>query len=168
MIRPADGALTLCPPAGRGFTQGSENLHCIGELEALGFTKAENVSLAGGGGIYLSDDGHVLSSKELAALSPDVPPQTRSFPPKASGLEPGDTVIAVDGVITRTRAEIVPHLIGKPEQRVSVRILRSNTERDVTMGFRPWLECEGDIFYDERFFFHFEYADRILRRNVRR
>ena len=30
------------------------------------------------------------------------------------------------------------------------------------MGFKPWLEYAGNIFYDERFFFHFEYADNIV------
>jgi hypothetical protein len=168
MIRPVDGTLTYCSPPGDGLAEGSENVHCIDELEALGFTKAENVSLAGGGGIYLSDDGRVLSSDELAALSPEIPPQSRSFPPKGSGLKPGDAVLAVDGVITKTRSEIVPYLIGKPGQQVTVRILRQNIERDVTMSFKPWLECSGDIFYDEKFFFHFEYARNIAHRNGRR
>lgn len=165
MIRPVDGLLTFCSPPDQGFAGGSKNVHCIDELEALGFTKAENVSLAGGGGIYLSDDGHVLSSEELAALSPEIPPRNRSFPPKGSGLKPGDAVIAVNGVITKTRSEIVPHLIGKPDQQVTVRILRKNIEQDVTMRFKPWLECDGDVFYDEKFFFHFEYADNIVHRN---
>ncbi len=30
------------------------------------------------------------------------------------------------------------------------------------MSFKPWLECDGDIFYDQRFFFRFEYADNIV------
>ena len=144
MIRPMDGFLTYCSPA-----QGSgdaPNEHCIDALEALGFTEAENVSLAGGGGIYLADDGHVLSSEELTALSPDIPPQNYSFPPKGSGLKPGDVIIAVDGVTTKTRSEIVPHLIGKPGQQVTVRIRRNNIEQDVIMSFKPWLECDGDIF----------------------
>ncbi len=54
----------------------------LNALEALGFTKAENVALAGGGGIYLTDDGRVLNTEELTGLSPDVPPQNHSFPPK--------------------------------------------------------------------------------------
>jgi hypothetical protein len=117
--------------------------------------------LAGGGGIYLADDGHVLSSEELTALSPDIPPQNHSFPPKGSGLKAGDAIIGVNGAITKTRSEIVPHLIGKPDQQVTVRIRRNNIEQDLTMGFKPWLECDGNIFYDEKFFFHFEYADKI-------
>ena len=165
MIRPVDGILTFCSPPDQGFAGGSKNLRCIDKLEALGFTQAENVSLAGGGGIYLSDDGHVLSSAELAALSPEIPPRNRTFPPKGSPLKPGDAVIAVNGVITKTRSEIVPHLIGKPDQQVTVRILRKNIEQDVTMSFKPWLECDGDIFYDEKFLFHFEYADNIVQRN---
>jgi hypothetical protein len=162
MIRPVDGVLTYCSPPDQGFAGGSKNARCIDELEALGFTKAENVSLAGGGGIYLADDGHVLSSEELTALSPDVPPQNHSFPSKGSGLKPGDAIIAVNGVMTKTRSEIVPHLIGKPDQQVTVRIRRKNIEQDVTMSFKPWLECDGNIFYDEKFFFHFEYADNIV------
>jgi len=168
MIRPVDGVLTYCSPPDQGFAGGSKNARCIDELEALGFTKAENVSLAGGGGIYLSDDGHVLSSEELAALSPEIPPQNRSFPPKGSGLKPEDAIVAVNGVMTKTRSEIVPHLIGKPNQQVNVRIRRKNIEQDVTMSFKPWLECDGDVFYDQKFFFHFEYADNIVHRNVRR
>ncbi len=164
MIRPADGVLTYCAPPDQGFAEGSANVHCIDELEALGFNKAENVSLAGGGGIYLSDDGHVLGNEELAAASPEIPPRNRSFPPKGSGLRPGDAIIAVNGVITKTRSEIVPHLIGKPDQQVTVRILRKNIEQDVTMGFKPWRECEGDILFDEKFFFHFEYAGNIVHR----
>ncbi len=120
--------------------------------------------MAGGGGIYLSDDGHVLGNEELAAASPEIPPRNRSFPPKGSGLRPGDAIIAVNGVITKTRSEIVPHLIGKPDQQVTVRILRKNIEQDVTMGFKPWRECEGDILFDEKFFFHFEYAGNIVHR----
>ena len=162
MIRPVDGVLTYCSPPGQGFAGGSKNVHCIGELEALGFTRVENVSLAGGGGVYLTDDGHVLSSEELHALNPNVPPQSRSFPPERSGLKPGDAIIAVNGVMTKTRSEIVPHLIGKADQQVTVRIRRKNIEQDVTMRFTPWLKCDGDVFYDEQFFFHFEYADRIL------
>jgi hypothetical protein len=154
--------LTYCSPPGQGFAGGSKNVRCIDELEALGFTKAENVSLAGGGGIYLADDGHVLSSEELTALSPHVPPQNQSFPSKRSGLKPGDAIIAVNGVMTKTRSEIVPHLIGKPNQQVTVRIRRKNVEQDVTMNFTPWLECDGNIFYDQQFFFHFEYADNIV------
>jgi len=168
MIRPMDGVLTFCPPPDQSFAGGSMNVHCIDQLAALGFIKAENVSLAGGGGIYLSDDGHVLGSEELAALSPEIPPRNRSFPPKASGLIPGDAVIAVNGVIAKTRSEIIPHLIGKPDQQVTVRILRNNIEQDLTMTFKPWLECEGDVFYDEKFFFHLEYADNIVHRNGRR
>src|SRR5579863_8690426 len=84
MIRPTDGVLTYCSPPNQGFAEGSKNARCIDELEALGFTKAENVSLAGGGGIYLADDGHVLSSEELAVLSPGTPGQNHSFPPKGS------------------------------------------------------------------------------------
>ena len=168
MIRPVDGLLTFCSPPDKGFAEGSDNVHCIGQLEALGFTKAENVSLAGGGGIYLSEDGHVLSTEELAALSPEIPPRSRSFPPKGSGLIPGDAIIAVNGVVMKARSEIVPHLIGKPDQQVTVRILRKNIERDVTMGFKPWLECDGDIFYDQKFFFHFEYAANIVHRNASR
>ena len=165
MIRPVDGVLTYCSPPDQGFAGGSSSVHCIEELAALGFTKAENVSLAGGGGIYFSEDGHVLSSEELAARSPEIPPQNRSFPPKGSALKPGDVVISVNGVITKGRSEIVPHLIGKPDQHVTVRILRNNIERNVTMGFKPWLECDGDIFYDEKFFFHFEYAHNIVHRS---
>ena len=162
MIRPVDGVLTYCSPPDQGFAGGSKNARCIDELEVLGFTKTENVSLAGGGGIYLADDGHVLSREELTALSPDVPPQNHSFPSKGSGLKPGDTIIAVNGVMTKTRSEIVPHLIGKPDQQVTVRIRRKNIEQDVTMSFKPWLECDGNMFYDEKFFFHFEYADNIV------
>ena len=161
MIRPLDGVLTYCSPPDQGFAGGSKNVRCIDELEALGFTKAENVSLAGGGGIYLADDGHVLSSQELAALSPNVPPQNHSFPSERSGLKPGDAIIAVDGVMTTTRSEIVPHLIGRSDQHVTLRIRRQNIEQDVTMSFTPWRECDGDIFYDQKFFFHFEYADKI-------
>ena len=161
MIRPVDGVLTYCSPPDEGFAGGSKNLRCLHELEALGFTKAENVSLAGGGGIYLADDGHVLSSEELTALSPHVPPQNHLFPSKRSGLKPGDAIIAVNGVMTKTRSEIVPHLIGKADQQVTVRIRRKQIEQDVTMRFTPWLECDGNIFYDQRFFFHFEYADKI-------
>ena len=168
MIRPVDGILTYCSPLDHVRWLDSTNTRCIEGLETLGFTKAENVSLAGGGGIYLADDGHVLSSEELTALSPDIPPQNRSFPPKASGLKPGDAIIAVNGVVTKTRSEIVPHLIGKPDQQVTVRILRNNIEQDLTMTFKPWLECEGDVFYDEKFFFHLEYADNIVHRNGRR
>jgi len=162
MIRPVDGVLTYCSPPDQGFAGGSKNARCIEELEALGFTKAENVSLAGGGGIYLADDGHVLSSEELTVLRPDIPPQNHSFPSKGSGLKPGDAIIAVNGVMTKTRSEIVPHLIGKPDQQVTVRIRRKNIEQDVTMRFKPWLECEGDIFYDENFFFHFVHAGNIV------
>ena len=162
MIRPVDGILTYCSPLDHVRWQDSTNTRCIEGLEALGFTKAENVSLAGGGGIYLADDGQVLSSEELTALTRGYPPENRSFPPKASGLKPGDAIIAVNGVVTKTRSEIVPHLIGKPDQHVIVRIRRQNIEQDVTMSFKPWLKCEGDIFYDERFFFHFEYADNIV------
>jgi hypothetical protein len=158
MIRPVDGVLTYCPPP----DSDSKNARCIDELEALGFTKAKNVSLAGGGGIYLADDGHVLGGEELTALSPGVPPQNHSFPSKGSGLKPGDAIIAVNGVMTKMRSEIVPYLIGKPDQHVTVRIRRNNIEQDVTMGFKPWLECDGNIFYDEKFFFHFEYADNIV------
>jgi hypothetical protein len=161
MIRPVDGVLTYCSPLEDGSKGYPPDTHCIGELQARGFTKAENVSLAGGGGIYLSDDGRVLSSGELAA-TPNIPPQSRSFPPKGSGLEPGDAILAVNGVTTKTRAEIVPHLIGKADQHVTVRIRRNNIEQDVTMGFKPWLKCDCDIFYDERFFFHFEYARDIV------
>jgi len=161
MIRPVDGVLTYCSPPDRGSDGGSKNAPCIDELEALGFAKAENVSLAGGGGIYLADDGHVLSSEELTALSPDVPHQNHSFPSKGSGLKPGDAIIAVNGVMTKTRSEIVPHLIGKSDQQVTVRIRRQNVEQDITMSFKPWLECDGNIFYDEKFFFHFEHADNI-------
>jgi len=162
MIRPVDGVLTYCSPPDQGLAGGSKNARCIDELEALGFTKAENVSLAGGGGIYLSDDGHVLSNEELTALSPDIPPQNHSFPLKGSGLQPGDVIVAVNGVTTKTRSEIVPHLIGKPDQQVSIRIRRKNIEQDVTMSFKPWLESDGNIFYDQKFFFHFEYADKIV------
>ena len=162
MIRPVDGILTYCSPRNYVPGQDSTNTRCIEGLETLGFTKAENVSLAGGGGIYLADDGHVLSREELTALSPDIPPQNRSFPPKASGLKPGDAIIGVNGVMTKSRSEIVPHLIGKPNQQVTVRIQRNNIEQDVTMNFKLWRECEGDIFYDERFFFHFESAANIV------
>ena len=164
MIRPMDGVLTYCSPLDHAPPQSWRSVpdeRCLGALEALGFTKAENVALAGGGGIYLADDGHVLSSEELTALSPDIPPQNHSFPPKGSGLKAGDAIVAVNGAMTKTRSEIVPHLIGKPDQQVTVRIRRDNVEQDVTMGFKPWLECDGDIFYDEKFFFHFEYADKI-------
>jgi hypothetical protein len=162
MIRPVDGVLTYCSPPDQGSAGGSKDVRCIDELEALGFTKAENVSLAGGGDIYLTDDGHVLSSAELAALSPNVPPQSRSFPPERSGLKPGDAIVAVNGAVTKTRSEIVPHLIGKPGQQVTVRIRRENIEQDVIMSFTPWLECDGDIFYDQKFLFQFEYADNIV------
>ena len=164
MIRPVDAVLTYCSPPDRvkQSWRDAPNTPCINELEALGFTEAENVSLAGGGGIYLADDGHVLSSEELNALSSDIPPQKSSFPPKGSGLKPGDAIIAVNGVMTKTRSEIVPHLIGTPDQKVTVRIRRRNIEQDVTMSFKPWLEGDGDIFYDEKFFFHFEYADNIV------
>jgi hypothetical protein len=94
-------------------------------------------------------------------LSPNIPPQNRSFPSQGSGLKAGDAIIAVNGATTKTRSEIVPHLIGKPGQHVTVRVRRNNIERDITMGFKPWLECDGDIFYDQEFFFHFEYAGRI-------
>jgi len=63
IIRPVDGVLTNCSPPDQGFAGGSKNARCIDELEALGFTKAENVSLAGGGGIYLADDGHCLKQR---------------------------------------------------------------------------------------------------------
>jgi len=162
MIRPVDGVLTYCSPLEQGSKGYPPDTHCIGELEALGFTKAENVSLAGGGGIYLSTDGRVLSSKELAALSPNIPPQNRSFPPERTGLKAGDAILAVNGVMTKTRSEIVPHLIGQADQHVTVRIRRNNIEQDVTMGFKPWPECDGDIFNDESFFFHFEYARNIV------
>ena len=162
MIRPVDGILTYCSPLDYVPGQDSTNTRCIKRLQTLGFAKAENVSLAGGGGIYLADDGQVLSSEELTALTRGYPPENRSFPPKASGLKPGDAIIAVNGVMTKKRSEIVPHLIGKPDQQVTVRIRRNNVEQDVTMSFKPWLECEGDIFYDERFFFHFESADNIV------
>jgi hypothetical protein len=164
MIRPADGVLTYCSPVDHAPPQSwrsAPDERCLGALEALGFTKAEDVALASGGGIYLADDGHVLSSEELAALSPDIPPQNRSFPPKGSGLEAGDAIIAVNGALTKTRSEIVPHFIGKADQKITVRIRRKNIAQDVTMGFKPWLECDGDIFYDEKFFFHFEYAEKI-------
>ena len=107
MIRPVDGVLTYCSPPDHAPAQGwrnAPNERCIDELEALGFTKAENVSLAGGGGVYLADDGHVLSSEELTALSPNIPPQNYSFPSKGSGLKPGDPIIAVNGVMTKTRS----------------------------------------------------------------
>lgn len=162
MIRPVDGVLTYCSPLDPQRWRNAPNERCIDALEALGFTKAENVALAGGGGVYLADDGHVLSSEELIALSPHIPPQNHSFPSKGSGLKPGDAIIAVNGVMMKTRSEIVPHLIGKPGQRVTVRIRRNNIEQDVTMSFKPWLECDGDIFYDEKFFFHFEHADNIV------
>jgi len=165
MIRPVDAVLTYCSPPDRvkQSWRDAPNTPCINELEALGFTEAENVSLAGGGGsIYLTDDGHVLSSEELTALSPEIPPQNRSFPPKGSGLEPGDAIVAVNGVMTHTRSEIAPHLIGKSDQQVTVRIRRNNVEQGVTLGFKPWLKCDGDIFYDEKFFFHFEYARNIV------
>lgn len=162
MIRPTDGMLTYCSPVDDVPAPGLANAHCIDDLEARGFTKAENVSLAGGGRVYLADDGRVLSSEELAASSPEIPPQHYSFPSKGSGLRPGDAIIAVNGIMTKTRSEIVPHLIGKPDQHVTVRIRRENSEQDVTMGFKPWLECDGNIFYDEKFFFHFEYADKIV------
>jgi PDZ domain len=164
MIRPVDGFLTYCRPLDPVPAQGwrnAPNERCIDALEALGFTKAENIGLAGGGGIYLTDDGHVLGSEELTALSP-YPPQNHLFPSKGSGLMPGDAIIAVNGVMTKTRSEIVPHLIGKPDQHVTVRIRRKNIEQDVTMSFKPWLECDGNIFYDEKFFFHFEYADKMV------
>lgn len=45
---------------------------------------------------------------------------------------------------------------------MTVRIRRENNEQDGTMGFKPWLECDGNIFYDEKFFIDFEYADKIL------
>jgi hypothetical protein len=118
--------------------------------------------LAGGGGFYLSDDGRVLSTEELIALSHHSPPPNHSFPSKGSGLKAGDAIIAVNGVMMKTRSEIVPHLIGKPGQRVTVRIRRNNIEQDVIMGFKPWLESDGDIFYDDDFFFRFEYADKIV------
>jgi hypothetical protein len=162
MIRPTDGVLTYCSPLEQGSKGYPPDTLCIGKLEALGFTKGENVSLAGGGGIYLSDDGRVLSSKELAALSPNIPPQNHSFPPETTGLKAGDTILAVNGVMAKTRSEIVPHLIGRVDQHVTVRIRRNNLEQDVTMGFKPWPECDGDIFDDQRFFFHFEYARNIL------
>src|ERR1700730_3406392 len=164
MIRPADGVLTYCSPLDHAPPQSWRsvpNERCLDALQALGFTKAENVALAGGGVIYLADDGHVLSSEELTALSPDIPPQNHSFPAKGSGGKAGDAIIGLNGAMTKTRSEIVPHLIGKPDQQVTVRIRRNNIEQDVTMGFKPWLECGGDIFYDEKFFFHFEYADKI-------
>jgi len=107
MIRPVDGILTYCFPLDDAPGQDSTNTRCIKRLETLGFAKAENVSLAGGGGIYLADDGRVLSSEELAALDPHTPPQNRSYPPKASGLKPGDAIIAVNGVMTKSRSEIV-------------------------------------------------------------
>src|SRR5215472_1370415 len=140
MIRPVDGILTYCSPLDSAPGKGSTNAHCIEELETLGFTKAENVSLAGGGGIYLADDGHVLSNEELTALSRGIPPQNRSFPPKGSALQPGDAILAINGVMTKSRSEIVPHLIGKRNQQVTVRIRRKNIEQDVKMGFKPWLE----------------------------
>ena len=161
MIRPADGALTYCSPLDSAPSQSQRNAPCIEGLEALGFTEAEKVSLAGGGGIYLADDGHVLSREELTALSPNIPPQNYASPPKDSGLKPGDAIIAVNGVMTKTRSEIVPHLIGKPDQKITVRIRRKNIEQDVTMSFTPWPECDGNIFYYEKFFFHFEYANNI-------
>ena len=164
MIRPADGVLTYCSPVDHAPPQtwrSAPNELCLDALEALGFTKAENVALAGGGGIYLADDGHVLSSEELTALSPDIPPQNHSFPSKGSGLKAGDAIIAVNGAMTKTRSQIVPHLIGKANQQVTVRIRRNNIEQDVAMSFKHWLECDGDIFYNEKFFFHFEYADKI-------
>src|ERR1035438_2495083 len=101
-------------------------------------------------------------AEAMAALSPDITPQNYSFPPKGSGLKPRDAIIAVNGVMTKTRSEVVPHLIGKPDQKVTVRIRRKNIEQDVTMSFKPWLECDGNIFYYEQFFFHFEYADNIV------
>lgn len=155
-----DGVLTYCSPLEQPWGY-APNTRCIDGLEALGFTKAENVSLAGGGGIYLSDDGRVLSTRELTALSPNIPPQNHSFPPDRSGLKAGDAILAVNGVMTKTRSEIVPHFIGKSDQRVIVRIRRNNIEQDVRLGFKPWLECEGDIFYDDKFFFHFESANNM-------
>ena len=140
MIRPADGLLTYCSPVNHAPPEtwmSAPNEPCLNRLEALGFTKAENVALAGGGGIYLADDAHVLSSEELTALSPDIPPQDHPFPPKGSGLKAGDTIIAVNGAMTKTRSEIVPYLIGKPDQKVTVRIRRNNIEQDVTMGLSP-------------------------------
>ena len=162
MIRPVDGVLTYCSPLDHASVQGWRNARCIHELEALGFTEVENVSLAGGGGFYLADDGHILSREELTALSPDIPPQNYSFPPKGSGLKPGDAIVAINGVMTKTRSEIVPHLIGQPDQNITVRIRRKNIEQDVTMSFKPWRECDGNVFYYEKFFFHFEYADNIV------
>ncbi len=165
MIRPADGTMTYCSPLDRTPAQSSSNTqneHCIDALEALGFIKAENLGLAGGGGFYLTDDGRVLSSEELTALSPNIPPQNRSFPSKGSGLKAGDVIIAIDGVRAQTRSEIVPHLIGKPGKQVTVMIRRNNIEQDLTMPFKPWAEGEGDVFYDQKFFFHFEYADKVM------
>jgi Tricorn protease PDZ domain len=162
MIRPADGVLTYCSPLETQSWRNAPDERCIGALEALGFTKAENVALAGGGGIYLADDGRVLGSEELSRLSPNVPPQNHSFPPEGSGLEAGDAIIAVNGAMTKARSEIVPHLIGKADQKVTVRIRRKKVEQDVTMSFKPWLECAGDIFYDQKFFFHFENADKLV------
>jgi len=88
----------------------------------------------------------VLSSEELTTLRPDIPPQNHSFPSKGSGLKPGDAIIAVNGVMTKTRSEIVPHLIGKSDQQITVRIRRKNIEQDVTMSFKPWLECDAIYF----------------------
>ena len=162
MIRPVDGVLTYSSPLEQGSKGYPPDTRCIGELEALGFTKAENVSLAGGGGIYLTDDGRVLGREELLTLTHNYPPETHSFPPKGSVLKAGDEIIAVDGVMTKTRSEIVPHFIGNSNQHVTVRIRRNSIEQDVTMGFRPWLECNGDVFYDQSFFFHFELARNIV------
>ena len=140
MIRPADGILTYCSPLDHApplSWRSVPNERCLEALEALGFIKAEKVALAGGGGIYLANDGHVLSSEELTALSPDIPPRNHSFPPKGSGLKAGDAIIGVNGGMVKTRSEIVPHLIGKPDQQVTVRIRRNSIEQDVTMGFKP-------------------------------
>ena len=162
MIRPSDGVLTYCSPLNTKSLRTIPDEHCLGALEAVGFTEAENVALAGGGGFYLSDDGRVLSSEELIALSPHSPPPNNSFPTKSSGLKAGDAIIAVNGVTVKTRSEIVPHLIGKPGQKVTVRIRRNNIEQDVIMAFKPYLESDGDIFYDGDFFFHLEYTYQIV------
>ena len=162
MIRPSDAVLTYCSPLDNQGWRTVPDETCLGALEALGFTEAENVALAGGGGFYLSDDGRVLSTEELIALSPHSPPPNHSFPTEGSGLKAGDAIIAVNGVPMKTRSEIVPHLIGKPGQKVTVRIRRNNSEQDVIMGFKPYLESDGDVFYNDDFFFHFEYADKIV------
>jgi hypothetical protein len=179
MVRPVDGILTYCSPLEHVNTPGLRgywrnwketmlrrdwrepmNERCINALEARGFVKAETIGLAGG--IYLKDDGQVLSSEELARLSPHTPPQNHFYPSRSSGLKPGDMIVAVNGVMAKRRSEIVPHLIGKPGQNVIVRIRRKDFEQDVTMSLKPWLESDGNIFYDGDFFFHFENPDNIV------